>query len=158
MRRGLFALVLWLVCAVPGLAQTVASPTRVDLLVIPAVGDPATVAAVATASVPVGLTAPACNQAPVTTAPPTSLVNPVNPFEFDDPFRAGRKCRISVPSGLPDGSYRVVAVSVADTCNPTGKAPVTPCPSPRSSVGVPPFSIVSPLLAPAAPTGLRSTD
>jgi len=159
--RTLLLLIACLLTAAPSVAQTTptpATPARVDLLVLPATGDPATVAPVATSSVAVGMTAPACNQTPAATPAPASLVNPTQPWEFADPFRAGRVCHIALPAGLADGNYRVVAVAVADSCNPTGKQVITPCASPRSSVGLPPFSIVTPILPPAAPTGLRSTQ
>jgi hypothetical protein len=158
--RTLLVVVALIVSASLALAQTPrpATVTRVDLLVIPAAGDAATVAPVATQSTALSATSSACNLAPSTAPPPASLVNPTAPWEFADPFTAGRVCRAALPTGLPDGSYRVVAVFVADSCNPTGTQEIRPCPGPRSSVGQPPFTVASPVLAPPAPTGLRSTQ
>lgn len=144
---------------------TVALPTSVDILVIPATGDPATVAPVATRTTVVGtfnastgVVTPnsQCGRNPV--PPPTGTGTLVNPTqaEFDDPFTVGKKCIALLPTGLPDGAgYRAVAVATAPSCQPTSGGPViTPCSGLRSLVGVPPFSVASVKAAPAVLTNL----
>lgn len=138
-------------------------PVSVDVLVLPASGDPLQVAPIATRNTVIGNVNPQtgaitpnaqCGRTalPVSTPP---LVNPTT-TEFDDPFAAGKKCVAALPTGLPDGAgYRAVVVAVAPSCQPVLNGPVlSPCPSGRSQVGVPPFSIVSIRTAPAVLTGL----
>lgn len=120
--------------------------TSADVLVLPATGDPVTIAPMATRNTVVSATSASCNQAAMAVGP-TPLINPTN-GEIDDPFNAGRKCRLAIPVGLPNGTgYRAVALFRA-TCD--GVA----CQSPRSAVGVPPFDIAGTPALPAAPTGL----
>lgn len=139
-----------LLCAASVSAQvaTPAIPTSVDVLVLPATGDPASSLTVPLGirTTVIGLTAPACNQ-PAVPVGPTPLINP-STVEIDDPFTAGRKCRLAMPIGLPNGTgYRAVTVFFA-TCNGT------PCPSDRSLVGAPFFDLAGIPVRPAAPTSV----
>ena len=128
-----------------------AVPTQVEILVLPAAGDSATVGPVATQVTDIG---PAlnCNH-PVLPDAAVPLVNPTI-TQMEDPFTAGRFCRAPVPIGLPDGDYRAVAVFVAPTCEVNG-VPTSPCRSARSLVGVPPFAISGPLGPPPVPMGVK---
>lgn len=137
-------------------AQTVTQelPTTVDVLVLAPVGDPNTLVAIGTKTTLIGAITNNCNLAPPTGTVPSPLVNPTFAY-FDDPFHVGKFCRADMPTGLPDGQgYRAVAIAVAASCKPDGQTLVTPCPSLRSSVGVPPFDIRSIQKAPAVLTGL----
>lgn len=159
---------LWLVfvllsAPVHGQTSTGALPTSVDVLVLPATGDPTTVAPIATRTTTIGTLNTAngtvtgnaqCGRSPLAD-PAIPLVSPTT-AEFDDPFAAGKKCVALLPIGLPDGAgYRAVMIATAPTCQPTaGGKPLTPCPSQRSLVGTPPFSVASVKTPPAALTGL----
>ena len=151
MRMNLIGVVLaFVLVSVPAWAQvpSVSVPTGVDVLVIAAAGDPVTLPALATRSTPIGA-ALNCNLA-ATPAPVGTLGNP-STWELEDPFTAGRVCRGPFPTGVPNGvGYRAVAVFTA-TCDGV------PCASPRSLVGVPPFTLAGPQTPPAAPRtlGLR---
>ena len=129
-----------------------ALPNSVDILILPATGDPLTVAPIATRNTLISSTSN-CN---LTASPPdgtSPLVNPTQ-AEFDDPFTAGRVCRVPLPGALPDGTgYRGVAVFIANTCTIDGQ-PQTNCRSPRSAVGIPPFNVSPILTPPVAPTNL----
>jgi hypothetical protein len=141
--RSLFAC-LFVLFSVPAFAQGTgtAPPTSVDVLVLPATGDPVTIAPVANGTRTTVLTAAICNQAPIA-APVGTLVNPTT-VEVDDVNVAGRKCRVLMPAGLTTATtLRVVAV-YNSTAGPSG----------RSLVGVPPFDIQTTLVPPAAPTGV----
>lgn len=149
--RNLFLLVLLLVLPVPVFAQTStpALPNSVDILVLPATGDPVTIAPLATRNTVIAA-ATNCNL-PASATGPTPLVNPTI-GEFDDPFTSGRVCRVPMPVGLPNGTgYRGVAVFIANNCE-VGGVPTTNCRSPRSAVAVPPFNIQPILIPPVAPT------
>jgi len=129
-----------------------AVPTSVDVLVLPATGDPLTVAPIATRNTPIGV-ATLCNLAAST--PDASPITNPRSMEFTDPFTAGRVCRVPMPTGLPVGTgYRAVALLVAPTCSPDGVTAVTPCRSLRSAVGTPPFSVAPILTLPVTPTNL----
>lgn len=146
-----FVCVLAALCAlaVPAAAQTTqpATPTSVDILVLPATGDPLTVAPLGTRNTVISATASVCNLA-ASAAPTTPLINPTS-AEFADPFTAGRVCKVPMPTGLPNGAdYRAVAVFNAPACD------VTPCRSPRSAVGVPSFTVAPILTIPVTPTNL----
>lgn len=143
---------LFLLIPVPLLAQTPtpAIPSSVDILVLPPGSDPATAAPVGTRNTPIGATLPNCNIATLPAPGPTPLVNPTKAY-FDDPFagHTGRFCQVDMPTGLPNNTgYIAVAVAKADSCTVNGST-ITPCPSPRSLVGVPPFNI-QPVLTPPA--------
>lgn len=141
-------MVAFVLFASPAFAQvaTPAIPTSVDVLVLPATGDPAS-----SLTVPLGIRTTVipgtvCNQAALPVGP-TPLINP-SIVEIDDPFTAGRKCRLAMPIGLPNGTgYRAVTVFFA-TCNGT------PCPSDRSLVGAPFFDLAGIPVRPAAPTSV----
>lgn len=133
--------------AAPAAAQIteVAVPTSVEILVLPAAGDPLTVLPVTNGArfTPIGV-ATNCNLA-AAAAGPTPLINPAV-AEFDDPFTAGRKCRVPMPTNLPNGDgYRAVAIFRTAPPGPS---------SGRSAVGIPPFDIRGTLVPPAAPTGV----
>lgn len=153
MRSASVLLALLLCSAAVAHAQTPlpATPTSVDILVLPPGSDPATAAPIATLNTPISASQ-GCNlNGPA--APPVPLVNPTAAF-FDDPFNAGRFCRAAMPSGLPVGqNYIAVAQLVAPTCM-VNNITLTPCPSLRSAVGTPPFSIQPILSRPAVPTNL----
>jgi hypothetical protein len=140
--------------ALPLQAQTVTPslPTSYDVSVLPATGDPLTVAAIAVRNTPVNGTSPICNQVALP-ACPLPCVNPTV-GEVDDPYNAGRFCRLAIPIGLPVGSgYRAVAEAFVTSCIVNGVT-TTPCGSGRSAVGVPPFDIASILGRPAVPTNV----
>lgn len=153
MRPAIVLLLLLLLCPAVALAQTPqpAVPTSVDILVLPPGADPATAAPIATLNTPISATQ-GCNlNAPA--APPSPLVNPTAAF-FDDPFTVGRFCRAAMPGGLPVGNnYIAVAQLVAPTCM-VNNVTLTPCPSLRSAVGTPPFSIQPILSRPVTPMHL----
>lgn len=164
MRSGLLA-ILVLLTAGAGHAQTVtpALPTSVDVLILPATGDPLVVVPIATRTTVIGTLNTAtgvvtpngqCGRN-ATTPASGALVNPTQ-VEFDDPFAVGKKCVAFVPAGLPDGSgYRGVAVATySGTCKSDTGQDITPCPSRRSVVGVPPFGVASGRLPPAVLTNL----
>lgn len=160
MLRALAVVVLCLLSSL-SFAQSPVIPTQVDVLVLPAAGDPVTVAPVANRSTVIGVRnadgtvtpGPVCDQPPSSAVP--SIVNPTT-VAFADPYHLGRDCRVPLPSGLPDGvGYRVVAQFIAPTCQPNvNQPPQTPCVSARSAVGVPPFSVASATLPPVVPTRL----
>ena len=130
------------------------TPTQFQMLVLPPTGDPMTSAPVRTQTTSIGPTQN-CGIDPATLPPPATgpVVNPLL-FILDDPYTAGRVCRLSFPTGLEVGNYQWAGVLIADSCNPTGSMEIKPCPGPRS-VGQPPFSIANTILEPPAPTGLR---
>lgn len=159
--------VIALLCLCPSLGQaqttTPALPTSVDLLVFPSTGDPSVDKPIATRTTVIGtLNATTgvvtpnsqCGRA-ATTAAAGPLVNPTQ-AEFDDPFTLGKKCVAYLPTGVPDGSgYRVDGIATyAGTCKSSTGQDVTPCPSARSLVGVPPFGVVSFKTPPAVLTNL----
>jgi hypothetical protein len=144
------------------MAQTpIAKPTTVDVLVLPATGDPNTVAPVVPARSTVigaidagGVFVPnaQCGRQPL---PPGALplVNPTQ-VEFDDPFSQGFKCVAPLPTGIPTGSgYRAVAIAIADNCTVDG-ALISPCPSARSDVAIPTFQVAPAMQAPVILTGV----
>lgn len=157
-----FLLAMLVVPAVP-LAQSNIQqrPTQVEILVLPLTGDPATVAPVRSAITTIatvvnGVTTPNanCNFAPMVGPVPPSVTNPQF-VVFDDPFNAGRLCRATMPTNVPDGTYRGVAVAIAPSCQPVAGGPTqTPCPGPRSAPGAPNFSIASSTNPPAVLTGV----
>jgi hypothetical protein len=119
-------------------AQTI--PTSVTVLVLPASGDPATVAPLNERTTPLGTAGPdggivptsACGHQPSSGAPST-VVNGSG-VEFSDPFDATKVCQAPLPKPLPDGAgYRVAIVLTAPACAPEGQT-ISPCPSPRSMV------------------------
>lgn len=138
-------------------AQTTTNvpPTGVDILVIPATGDPAVVAPITNGmrSTPIAASAAVCNLPPGTPAPTGPVTNP--PFAyFADPFTANRECRVPMPTGLADGTYRVVARFTAPSCTVNGQTQ-SPCVGARSAVAANPLAIAQILiLTPAVPTGL----
>jgi len=156
-RGAAIALMLLLFQAfVQGQTNQPAVPNAVDVLVLPPTGDPLTTPPLKVVTTAISATSSNCNKASV-----PALASATNPFlgQVDDPFHAGRSCDVAIPTGLPDGSgYRVVAIAVATTCNPTGTAVVSPCPGSRSAVGVPPFSILSTVSPPAVLTGVHLTQ
>ena len=157
MRTGLISLLL-LGWASTGLAQT-ATPAPIAAArveVLPAVGDVTTVAAVTDLLTAIGKGSANCNLAATPApAPGTPLVNPLW-MEIEDPFIAGRWCRIALPQGLPNGTgYRAVArfeavASVLSCQNSNGQL-VSPCRSERSAVAIPPFDIAGVVQQPAPP-------
>lgn len=138
--------------AVASQTTTTSFPTSVDILVLPATGDPAVIAPIATRTtvigtfnVSTGTVTPNSQCGRTATTPQTApLVNPTQ-VEFDDPFTAGKKCSAFIPTGLPDGTgYRAVAVAIfAGTCQSQTGQDLNPCASARSLVGVPPFGVAS---------------
>lgn len=122
-----------------------AVPTSVEILVLPAVGDPLTVLPVTNGSriTLIGV-ATNCNL-PASAPGPSPLINPTI-AEVEDPFTAGRFCRVPMPTNLPNGDgYRAVAIFRTAPPGPS---------SGRSAVGIPPFDIRGTLVPPAAPKGL----
>lgn len=155
------ALVLLIMLAAPVRAQTPgpAPIHRLSLAVIALTGDPLTAVAIQCGTVPcistLGImtpTAAPCNQPPSGSAGP----NPVNPkvAAVDDPFTAGRECRVNFPPNMPDGQWRIVTYWESDTCVTPPATVGIPCVGARSGA-VGPFTVVSPRLPPSAPTGPR---
>lgn len=137
--------VVFVALASSAFAQTTvpAVPANVNILVLPATGDPVTIAFVASRMTAISATSTNCNLAAIA-VPTGTLVNPTT-AEFDDPFTVGRKCRALIPIGLPNGTaYRLVAVF----------HDVTGAFGPRSVVGTPPFDISAIPGLPVAPTGV----
>ncbi len=140
--RCVCALLVILASAAPLHAQTPELPTSVDVLVLPATGDPVTTAPIATRNTAIGASLN-CNLA-ATGAPAVPLINP-GQVEFDDPFTSGRVCHVPLPAAIPDGvNYRAVAVALGAS----GRS------SARSAVAVPPFSISTATGPPAVLTHL----
>lgn len=142
-----------LVAQTPPQAGPPATPTEINVSVIPATGDPTTIASVASRSTLISATSSNCNLAPST--PPTgTIINPTT-VAFADPFTPGRECRAPLPSGLATGvGYRIVATFTGN-CAPTGTTSITPCYSTTRAIGsTPPFSITSVPSPPVVPTGL----
>jgi len=164
MRRSrwvVVAILISLALAVFVAAQTPTSAPihRLSLAVIPLTGDPVTATPITCGTTPciatLGImtpTAAPCNQPVAGVAGP----NPVNPktAAVDDPFTAGRDCRINFPPGMPDGQYRIVTYWESDTCVTPPATVGVPCVGGRSGA-VGPFTVGSPRLPPSAPTGLR---
>lgn len=150
------ALALW---SQPASAQSTvpASPNQFQVLILPPTGDPLTISPITTQTTSIGPTQNCGIDAAQIPPPPPAPVNNPLLFAVDDPYTAGRKCRLSFPTGLPAGQYQWAGVWIAPSCNPSGQAAITPCPSPRA-VGQPPFSIVNLVNPPAAPTGLTFTQ
>lgn len=150
------ALLFLLLLAAPAAAQTTTTtlPTEFRFLLLPATGDPATLAPLSTQTTGIGATQN-CGIDPAT-LPPPATGTPINPtlFTLDDPFTPNRKCRLSFPQALTAGNYQWAGEFVAPSCNPTGAQVVSPCPSPRS-VGQPPFSVANRTNRPVAPIGLQ---
>lgn len=147
-------LILLLLPGAAAFAQTSvpALPNSVDVLILPAVGDPVTTPPVATRNTVIGV-ATNCNLPASPPGPANPLVNPTI-AEFDDPFTSGRVCRVPLPLALPAGvGYRGVAVLIANTCD-VGGVPTPNCRSARSAVAIPPFNVQLILTAPASPTNL----
>jgi len=121
-------------------------PTSISVLIIAPTGDPVTLPAIGAAMVvPIGV-ALNCNQAG-SPPPALPLINPTK-WEVDDPFTAGRVCKGTMPVGLPNGSnYRAVATF-------SGLCDGSPCTTPRSLVGAPPFTLQGPQVPGAGPSGL----
>lgn len=143
--KYLLIAVAFVALASSAFAQTTvpAVPVNVNILVLPATGDPVTVAFVASRMSAISATSTNCNLAAIA-VPTGTLVNPTT-AEFDDPFTAGRKCRAPLPIGLANGTaYRLVAV-FHDGTGAFGL---------RSAVGAPPFDVSSTPGLPVAPTGL----
>ncbi len=141
---------------VPAMAQetTQAIPESIDILVLPP-NSPPDAAPVATRNTPISAGSTQCNILTLPPAAPTPLINPTKVY-FDDPFagHAGRYCMAYLPTGIPNGTgYTAVGVFKAPTCTINGST-VSPCPSPRSAMGVPPFNIQPVLGQPATPTGV----
>lgn len=138
MRHALLALALLVIPATLAAQSTQpALPNSVDVLILPPTGDEATVAPIAVRNTVISATQN-CNLTASPAGGTTPLVNPTI-AEFDDPYTAGRVCRVPLPTGLPDGvGYRGVAVFIANTCTVDGQTQ-TNCRSPRSAVGIPPF-------------------
>jgi hypothetical protein len=153
MRKLLLALFLLIPAPVIAQTTTPALPNSVDILILPATGDPVTIAPIANGTRNTVIT-PTLNCNLPASAPGTGpMVNPTI-GEFDDPFTAGRVCRVPLPVGLANGTgYRGVAVFIANTCD-VGGVPTTNCRSPRSAVGIPPFSVAPILTTPVSPTNL----
>lgn len=153
-RRTLYVLPWLLLCASVARAQTPtpAIPTTVDVLVLPPGSDPATAQAVATRTTPIGV-AQNCGVVTRPGDPALPLINPTMVY-FDDPFTAGRFCTAPLPTGLPPAAnYIAIAIAKAPTCI-VNNVTLTPCPSARSGVASPPFTIQSILTPPAALTNL----
>lgn len=154
--RDLFVLggVLWLLGLTPIAEAQVsqpAVPTKAKLVVLPAAGDLQTTVPLAEREVDISPTSPLCNL-PLTPPPTGAVINPTV-GALDDPFTAGRECRIAMPTGLPEGTgYRGAVSFFFAVCNPDGKTPGS-CTSIRT-LGAPPFSIVNPR-PPFAPTAVR---
>ena len=141
--------------ASPAVAQTTvpAPPVSIEAQVLPPTGDPLTVAPIAIRNTPISATNN-CNLAPTPGGTGTlPLINPTS-IEMDDPFTAGKVCRVPLPTGLPNGTnYRGTAVFIATTCTVNGVVQ-SPCRSARSAVGVPPFTVEPILTLPVTPTNL----
>lgn len=152
--RWLLGVLSLLVLPLTAGAQSV--PNRVDVLVIPAVGDALTVAPVKNliVSIPLSGASVLCGR-PVTTAEVPPLVNPTL-VEIDDPFTADRSCVVPLPDRftIPPGSYRVVTVFISAKCAIGGQAAVD-CRGARSLVGVPGVFEILPEGPPAAPTNVK---
>lgn len=150
-------LLMTLALPMPAFAQnpTPAIPDRVDILVIGPGMDPNTAAPTAQRTTSINPNSANCNISTLPQPPQTPLVNPTKGW-FDDPFESnrGKYCWGDLPTNLPPASgYQAVAIFYAPSCTKDGVT-LTPCPSPRSSVGVPPFNIQTIINQPAAPTGL----
>ncbi len=121
---------------------TPAPVTSVDVLVLPAVGDPVVTAPLATRNTILTLASALCNQASLP-VPGASLTNPTI-AEVPDPFTAGRFCRAAIPTGLASATaLRLVAV-FNSAAGPSGRSPV----------GDLPFAIAPILVPPAAPASV----
>lgn len=146
--------------SLPSLAQaqtpSVSAPTAITILLLPGTGDPLTLAPINSFTTAIGATQN-CGIDPASIAPPPTapVVNPLL-YTLEDPFTAGRRCRLGFPTGLPAGSYQWAGVFNAMCVPNTGGSPV-PCTGPRA-VGQPPFSVVNPVLPPGAPMGLTFTQ
>ncbi len=154
MKTLLLAFSMAAICPATVFGQTTTTelPNSVDILVIPTTGDPAVVAPVPNGVRNTLLPGTVCNLA--ASPPPTlPLINP-DFAEFEDPFNAGRVCRVAMPTGLATGDYRGVAVFIANSCTDQSGAPLTNCRSARSAVGLPPFSIAPIRLTPVPPRTL----
>jgi hypothetical protein len=140
----------------PALAQaqttTPAVVTQFQLLILPTTGDPLTVTPITTQTTTIGPTQNCGIDPAAIGTPPALSVNPLL-YAMDDPFVAGKKCRLSFPTTLSAGNYRWAGVFIAATCTNAAGQPQTNCIGPRA-VGQPPFSIANLLTAPGAPTGL----
>ncbi len=144
---GLLALLLGRAPTASAQTTTPAVPTAVTLTIIAATGDPVTLPAIASQTTAISAAAVVCNQAP---SNPVAGV-PVNPsvFAVDDPFTAGRECRVAGPLGLPNGTFRAVS-TFSGTCT------AGPCTSARSVVALPgPFLIQGTIGPPSAPQDLH---
>lgn len=127
-------------------------PTNVDILIIGPGQDPSTATPVATQNTSIGPSMN-CNIATLPAPGPTPLVNPTKAY-FVDPFNSGKFCGVPLPTGLPNNAgYQAVAVFIAPSCT-VNNSVITPCPSTRSAVGIPPFNIQPILTQPVTPTGL----
>lgn len=137
--------------------QIVPEPiTGARVIVVADTGDPATLPSLGQRDTALSQSVPVCNQAQPATAT-TPLVNP-STVVVDDPFNGGRTCRLAIPLGLTEGSYRAVVqflTNAASCTHPTTGQTISPCISDRSAVGIPPFSIADIRQAPTVPTGVR---
>jgi hypothetical protein len=117
-----------------------ALPVAVQILTLPPEGDPMVIPPVKMEEIQIGPSV-YCNLDRILDDPnaPTYIINPTH-VSFDDPFTPGRSCLVPRSlNGIPNGeNYRSVAIFKAVTCIVNGAEP-TPCLSPRSEVGVPPF-------------------
>lgn len=139
-----------------GLASAQSVPNRVDVLVIPELGDAAVVAPVKNlvVNIPLSGASVLCNR-PVTVADVAPLVNPTQ-VEIDDPFTLGRSCVVPLPDrfSIPPGNYRVVTVFISAKCAIGGQAAVD-CRGVRSSVGAPGVFEILPEGPPVAPSNVK---
>lgn len=143
----------YLVCAALTLAvsaygqtPTPVPPQTADLIVIAAVGDPATLPSLGTRTTTVAAGAPNCNQLPVTVIP-SPLINPLL-AQVEDPFNGNTKrCNLQMPVGLPNVTGLRAVATYSGMCNGV------PCTGPRSAVSNP-FDIAGTQVPPVAPTGL----
>lgn len=115
-------------------------PISVDVLVLPATGDPTTVTPIATRNIAISPTLN-CGITGQGMLCPIPCDNPSGLLEFEDPFTLGKFCRVPAPANLPNGKdYRIVGFYRFTAPTPD---------SPRSLVGIPLFNII-----PLRPTGL----
>jgi len=149
--KPFLVLCAFLLLTTPLFAQTPVPsvPERIKVLVIPEIGDPVTVAPVASGETIITATSSNCNQAPNTSA--AGLVNPGYAF-FDDPFTAGKDCFAPIPGALPNGRYRTVGVFVVATCVDANGVTKAPCEGNRSAPSLV-FTVAPILTFPVAPTG-----
>lgn len=113
-------------------------PTRVIVLALPSTGDVQSAEAIASADTVIATRHPDGTYTPAATCdqpPHPTVIVSTNPTRaaIDDPYHEGRDCVVSVPQGLPAGTYRLAALFSADECLLPGAPALTrPCLTGRS--------------------------